>query len=175
VDLDIRSDFRFGGIAALIGHEIDLLITPDPVELPTLKYDSVFDYELVLAVPDNHPLAFGSSVSPSDLSSETLITYPVSAERLDVFTRFLVPAGCLPRHHRTVETTDVMLRMVAAGRGISAIPDWLMREQDVPSGLRALRFGQEGITKSINLGRRRADTEPAFLHGFAQVARSIIP
>lgn len=175
VDLDIRSDFRFGGIAALLGHEIDLLITPDPVELASLRYAPVFDYELVLAVPERHALAGRGGVMPSDLSGETLITYPVSPERLDVFTRFLVPAGCLPRRHRTVETTEVMLQMVAAGRGVSAIPDWLLREEGAAMGLRALRFGAEGIAKSIHVGCRRAEAEPEFLRGFIDLAQNAGP
>lgn len=175
VDLDIRSDFRFGGIAALLGHEVDLLITPDPVDLAALRYEPIFDYELVLAVPEGHALAESRAVAPTDLSGETLITYPVPAERLDVFTRFLVPAGRLPRRHRLVETTEVMLEMVAAGRGVSAVPDWLLREQGVPAGVRGVRFGQQGIAKSIHLGSRRADTEPEFLRGFVKLAQSIDP
>ncbi len=175
VDLDIRSDFRFGGIAALIGHEIDLLITPDPIDLDALRYESVFDYELVLAVPEGHALAGRGCVMPADLASETLITYPVSPERLDVFTRFLVPAGCLPRRHRAVETTEVMLEMVTAGRGVSAVPDWLLNERGAPAGLRALRFGENGIAKSIHLGFRRADSEPEFQRGFVDLAQAIDP
>ena len=183
VDLDIRSDFRFGGLAALLGHEIDLLITPDPVALAPVRYEPVFDYELVLAVPALHPLAETGAVSPPDLSSETLITYPVSTERLDVFTRFLVPAGCLPRRHRTVETTEVMLEMVAAGRGLSAIPDWLLDEPGAPLDLRGLRFGPDGIAKSIHLGFRAEEaksaasgaSQPDFLRAFIELARGTTP
>ncbi|CDX33307.1 hypothetical protein MPLSOD_150135 [Mesorhizobium sp. SOD10] len=31
VDFDVRTAFRFDGVEALLGYEIDLLITPDPV------------------------------------------------------------------------------------------------------------------------------------------------
>ncbi|MGB0678954.1 MAG: LysR family transcriptional regulator, partial [Polyangiales bacterium] len=30
VDLDLRQRFQFGGVGALFGHEIDILVTPDP-------------------------------------------------------------------------------------------------------------------------------------------------
>ena len=100
VDLDLRSGFRFGGIAALLGHEIDLLITPDPLDLPGITYRAVFDYELVLAVPQGH--AIGAVAAPADLTREVLITYPVEPARLDIFTRFLEPGNCLPLRHRTV-------------------------------------------------------------------------
>ncbi|MGX9393961.1 LysR family transcriptional regulator (plasmid) [Nitrobacteraceae bacterium UC4446_H13] len=172
VDLDVTTAFRFGGLAALLGHEIDLLITPDPIERPSLTYVPVFDYEIVLAVARNHPLAAKSIAVPSDLSAETLITYPVTPERLDIFTQFLVPAGCLPQRHRTVETSELMLQMVAAGRGVSAIPDWLLHELSTGEHLRALRIGEVGIAKSIHIGMRHGDIEVEYIQGFLDIARS---
>lgn len=171
VDLDVTTAFRFGGLAALLGHEIDLLITPDPIERPNLAYVSVFDYEIILAVAADHPLAAKSIVAPSDLSSETLITYPVASERLDIFTQFLVPAGCLPQRHRTVETSELMLQMVAASRGVSAIPDWLLHELPAGESLRALRLGDSGIAKSIHIGMRGGDISTDYIQGFLDIAR----
>lgn len=170
VDLDLRSAFRFGGIAALLGHEIDLLITPDPLNLPGISYAPVFDYELVLAVPQTHPLASRDHAEPEDLTAEVLITYPVEPARLDIFTRFLVPGNCLPRRHRTVETTEMMLQLVAAGRGVSAVPDWLLREEGSGLPIRGLRIG-EGLAKSIHLGTRRGEETTDYIAGFLELAR----
>jgi LysR family transcriptional regulator for metE and metH len=175
VDLDVTTAFRFGGIAALLGHEIDLLITPDPIERTNLTYVPVFDYEIVLAVAGEHPLAAKTVAVPSDLSAETLITYPVAPERLDIFTRFLVPAGCLPHRHRTVETSELMLQMVAAGRGVSAIPDWLIHELATAEPLHTLRLGEVGIAKSIHIGMRSDDHAIDYIQGFLEIARSMQP
>ncbi|HWX46936.1 MAG TPA: LysR family transcriptional regulator [Roseomonas sp.] len=172
VDLDVTTAFRFGGLAALLGHEIDLLITPDPVARPHVTYVPVFDYELLLAVSESHPLAGKTAAAPSDLTAETLITYPVPPERLDIFTKFLIPAGCLPRRHRTVETSELMLQMVAAGRGVSAIPDWLLHELPTGDSLRALRVGKAGIPKSIHLGMRSGDLAIDYIQGFLEIARN---
>jgi len=172
VDLDVSTAFQFGGLAALLGHEIDVLITPDPIERSGLSYVPVFGYELVVAVAETHPLAGRDVLSPADLATETLITYPVAPERLDIFTRFLVPAGCLPRRHRTVETTDMMLRLVAAGRGVSAIPDWLLAENGAPDGIVPLHIGEKGIFKSIHLGTRSNEPSPDYLAGFITTARA---
>lgn len=168
VELDVTTAFQFGGLSALLGHEIDILVTPDPVERPGLEYRAVFDYELVLAVADTHPLASQARIEPEDLASETLITYPVSRERLDIYTRFLVPAHAMPRRHRTVETTDLMLRMVASGRAVSATPDWLLRQA---RGVTGVPIG-EGIAKSIHLGQR-AGERPAYLDGFMELAAEV--
>ena len=168
VELDVTTAFQFGGLTALLGHEIDILVTPDPSARPELNFTPVFDYELVLAVADTHPLAQKHHVEPEDLATETLITYPVSRERLDIYTRFLVPGHAQPRRHRTVETTDLMLRLVASGRAVSATPDWLLRKV---KGVKGIRIG-EGILKSIHLGHRTGKA-PSYLDGFISLAASV--
>lgn len=171
VDLELTTSFAFGGMAALTGYEIDILITPDPIEALGIHYLPVFDYELVLAVPADHLLALKSHAEPADLLAETLFTYPVPPERLDVFTQFLVPANSRPLHHRNVETTEMMLQLVAAGRGVSAIPNWLVRREAATLGVRPVRIGQRGIQKSIHLGLRSGDETVDFIAGFLATSR----
>jgi LysR family transcriptional regulator for metE and metH len=170
VDLDLRTAFRFGGIGALLGHEIDLLITPDPLDLPGIHYRKIFDYQLVLAVPENHPI--GDVAAPIDLSNEVLITYPVSPERLDIFTRFLVPQNCLPKRHRTVETTDIMLQLVAAGRGVSSVPDWLLKEQGADMPIRPVRLG-DGLDMALYIGVRKGEEKISYIQGFLELAAEV--
>ncbi|WKL56550.1 LysR family transcriptional regulator [Asticcacaulis sp. ZE23SCel15] len=172
VDLDVTTAFKFGGIAALLGHEVDLIITPDPITHPSLTFVPVFDYEIILAVAKHHPLAGKTVASPSDLSSETLITYPVAVERLDIFTQFLVPAGCRPKRHRTVETSELMLQMVDAGRGVSAMPDWLLQEMPLGARAHAVRLGEKGIPKSIHVGLRKDDSDVPYIEGFIDIAKA---
>jgi LysR family transcriptional regulator for metE and metH len=171
VDFDVRTAFRFDGVAALLGHEIDLLVTPDPIELPELVFAPVFEYELVLVVPEGHPLAARAFAEPPDLSSEDLITVPVSVERLDVYTQFLVPGHCKPASHRTVEATELMLQLVAARRGVSVLPDWLVAEEGAGLPVRAVRLGKRGIHKSINLGLRRGEESVDYIAGFVDLAQ----
>lgn len=173
VDFDIRTDFRFDGVAALLGHEIDLLITPDPVDLPEVLFTPVIDYELVLVAHEEHPLARRGFAKPQDLLDEVLITVPVGAERLDVYTRFLVPGQCRPREHRTAETIDLMLQLVAARRGVAVLPDWLLREEGAHLPVRAVRLGEQGIQKSINLGVRRGEESVGYVAGFLALAQEI--
>ncbi|CAO3400007.1 LysR family transcriptional regulator [Azospirillum palustre] len=171
VDFDLRTDFRFDGVAALADNEIDLLITPDPVDRPDILFTPVFDYDLVLVVHEAHPLAARGIVQPQDLLDEELIAVPVSLDRLDIYTRFLVPAQCRPRSHRTAETTDLMLQLVAAGRGVSVLPDWLVREDGAGLPVRTLRLGDDGIGKSIHLGVRRGEETVDYIAGFLDLAR----
>ncbi|RZF29019.1 LysR family transcriptional regulator [Paraburkholderia sp. UYCP14C] len=171
VDVDVKQRFQFGGIGALIGYEIDVLVTPDPLKRPELRFQPVFDYEQVLVVADGHALAHEPFVMPEQLASEVLITYPVETDRLDIYTQFLTPANVVPRRHKVIETTDIMLQMVASGRGVAALPRWLAEEYADWMPLIPLQLGKKGIAKQIFLGTRKADDEIEYLAAFVKAAR----
>lgn len=172
VDLDVKQEFQFGGMGALFGHEIDLLVTPDPLYKTGLRFEPVFDYEQVLVVGPQHPLRGSVHVLPGQLAEEILITYPVSIDRLDIYTRFLTPSGIIPKRHKHIETTDIMLQMVASGRGVAALPRWLVEEQAKRFDVFPIRLGEHGITKQIFLGIREAERDIDYLRAFLELARA---
>lgn len=172
VDVDVKQAFQFGGIAALLDRQIDLLVTPDPVNVAGLRFEPVFDYEQVLVVGSDHPLASARSVRPEQLTGEVLITYPVTLDRLDIYTQFLNPAGIVPKRHKTIETTDIMLQMVASGRGVTALPRWLVDEYAKQLGLVTLRLGPRGVPKQIHLGARVDELDTDYLRAFIAQAHT---
>jgi len=172
VDLDVKQKFQFGGIGALFGHEIDMLVTPDPLRRKGLHFEPVFDYEQVLVVGKAHPLASRTHVVPADLEQETLITYPVPLERLDIYSQFLLPSGSVPKRHQVIETTDIMLQMVASGRGVAALPRWLVSEYQGKMSVVPVRLGRHGVAKQIFLGLRATDVEIGYIASFIELAKS---
>jgi LysR family transcriptional regulator for metE and metH len=172
VDVDVNQKFQFGGIGALLGYDIDVLVTPDPLYEPGLHFEPVFDYEQVLVVGPLHPLRGESYVKPEQLAKETLITYPVAIDRLDIYSQFLQPAGIRPRHHKPIETTDIMLQMVESGRGVAALPRWLVVEYASKLDVAAIRLGKRGINKQIFLGTRGADAHIDYLAAFVKLAQA---
>jgi LysR family transcriptional regulator for metE and metH len=170
VDVDVKQKFQFGGIGALFGYEIDLLVTPDPLHKPGLRFEPVFDYEQVLVVSGQHTLAKEAYIEPSQLKAEVLISYPVPIERLDIYNQFLLPAGISPKRHKPIETTDIMLQMVASGRGVAALPRWLVAEYANKLDIVPIQLGKHGIKKQIYLGIRDADIEIDYLRAFVELA-----
>lgn len=172
VEVDVKQKFQFGGIGALFGYEIDLLVTPDPLYKPGLRFEPVFDYEQVLVVARGHALAKAKYIKPEQLTREVLITYPVAADRLDIYNQFLLPAGVTPKRHKTIENTDIMMQMVASGRGVSALPRWLVQEYASKVDVAPVRLGRDGIAKQIFLGVRETDLKTDYLQAFIEQARA---
>ncbi|ANB03933.1 LysR family transcriptional regulator [Ectothiorhodospira sp. BSL-9] len=179
VELDLTLSHGFAPIQALREGEIDAVVSADPVEDPAIEYLALFEYENRLIVPCGHPLADAPFIKPEDLSGETLITYPVEPERLDICHRFLWPAGLdLPR--RTTELTAMLVQLVASRRGVASLPDWALREftghSQAPrlssgSGVIDRPLGPKGLWSVLRVGLRRADLELSYLRDFIGIAR----
>ncbi len=172
VDLDVIQRFQFAGIEALLAHEIDIIVTPDPVRKPELTFLPVFDYEQVLVISGDHPFQDRDYVNPEDLSEETLFTYPVCSDRLDIFTNFLTPEGMTVKHQKIIETTEIMIQMVACGRGVTALPRWLVNEYAERYGIVAVKLGKSGLFKQIYLGIRAEDENVDYIQAFLEGAQS---
>ena len=173
IDMDVKQAFQFGALGALLSYEIDVLITPDPLYKPTIEYIPVFDYEHRLVVCESHTLSTQAFVTPNQLAQEVLFSYPVEPERLDFFSQFLSPAKCTVKKHKYIETTEIMLQMVAAGRGVCALPGWLVDEYAKSMPIKSIRFGQNGIKKQIFVGIRKDEQQISYLQDFiAQASKT---
>ena len=172
VDIDVTERFQFSGLQALVHRQIDLLVTPDPSKHAELAFDRVLEYELLLLTSASHPLAGKSEIRPEDLAGETLLTYPVARDRLDVFTRFLSPERIEPGEHRHIETTEVMLQFVAASRGVTTLPDYIVEKYCADMPVRAMRLGEGGMHNALYLVYRTEDRDLDYLQGFASEVRT---
>ncbi|MFT2091595.1 LysR family transcriptional regulator [Paraglaciecola sp. 2405UD69-4] len=172
IDIDVKQEFQFGALGALLNYEIDVLITPDPLFKAKVEYIPVFDFEHRLVVSESHKLVNEDYVLPQQLSDEVLLSYPVEPLRLDIFSQFLNPAKCTVKKHKNIETTEIMLQMVAAGRGVCALPGWLVDEYSKSMPIKSIRFGEKGINKQIFVGIRKDEQNIDYLSDFINQAKN---
>ena len=66
-------------------------------------------------------------INADDFTDQTVITYPVPVERLDLFNKLLMPQGNKPKTIRQIELTSVILPLVGANKGVSVLPDWVLQ------------------------------------------------
>lgn len=172
VDLDIRQRLAFGALPALARQEVDLVISSDPEEMAGIAYQPLFDYSPTLVVPADHPLVAKGYADPADLAGETLITYPMDRARLDVFSQFLTPAGIEPAQQRTVELTAVSLMLVASGRGVAVMPDWVLRRESANAEIAMLPLTRAGIIRRLYAAVRQDDLNQPYMAHVLRLSRT---
>ncbi len=171
VDVDIRPGLAFDALPALQKEEVDLVVSSDPEDLPGVEFVELFDYNAVFVAAASHPLAEKSYIEAEDFRGQTLITYPVERTRLDVFSQLLIPARVEPATIRQVELTAVILLLVASNRGISVLPDWVVREVKYSSDYVTRPLTKEGITRRLYAAVRSEDLEKPFVQELVKLAR----
>lgn len=171
VDVDIRPGLAFDALPALQKEEVDLVVSSDPEDLPGVEFVELFDYNAVFVAASTHPLAEKEYIEAEDFRGQTLITYPVERTRLDVFSQLLIPARVEPATIRQVELTAVILLLVASNRGVSVLPDWVVREVKYNSDYVTRPLTNEGITRRLYAAIRSEDLEKPYVQELVKLAR----
>jgi len=172
VDLDIRSSLALKALPALQRGQVDMVISSDPEDIAGITFQPLFDYAPTMVVAAGHPLAAKGYAEPADLAGETLITYPMERPRLDVFSQFLDPAGVEPAHVRQVEQTAIALMLIASGRGVAVMPDWVLRAQARNPELALLPLGRHGMLRRLYAALRTEDLQQPYMAHILRLART---
>lgn len=172
IELDFSSGFTFEPLPALAQGEVDLVITSDPLPLKGVEYVPLFSYEMQIAIANQHPLHPKGFLQPEDLADQTIITYPVERNRLDIFKYFLDPAGIVPAGVRTSELTLMMVQLVVSGRGVCALPNWVLAEYVDQALISVRSAGEQGIWPTLYAALREEQLSAPFVQDFLKLAKA---
>lgn len=170
IELDIVSGFHPDSIGLLHEDRADLAIVavPDPDE--AVDYHPLFRFQIVGLLANDHPLLSRDWLRAEDFRDETLITYPVPDDMLDVVRQVLKPAGIEPAR-RTAELTVAILQLVASRRGVAALPLWAVAPYLDKGYVRALPIGQPPLAGELYAATLpRLSTKP-YIADFVAVMR----
>jgi LysR family transcriptional regulator for metE and metH len=140
--------------------------------MPGIAFNPLFDYHPTFVAASTNPLAAKNFITAEDFRDQTLITYPVGRDKLDVFTEILTPAKVEPRAQRTAELTAVILMLVGSGRGVAVLPDWVMRGVKANADYITRPLGPDPVTKRMYAATREEDALKPFMAHFLRLARA---
>ncbi|MGH1465101.1 MAG: LysR family transcriptional regulator [Cognatishimia sp.] len=170
VDVDIRPGLAFDALPALQKEEVDLVVSSDPEDLSGIEFSHLFDYKPVFVASSQNPLAQKQWIDAEDFRGQTLITYPVERSRLDIFSQLLSPAKVEPESVRQAELTAVILLLVASNRGVSVLPDWVVREVKYSSDYVTRPLTEKGLTRGLFAATRRDDLDKPYMQELIKLA-----
>ncbi|WP_275288162.1 LysR family transcriptional regulator [Halomonas elongata] len=113
---------------ALLARRVDMI---PMIEVPVqrgLDYRELFEEPLMAVLPPSHPYADRESVPPEVFDRDRHFTYSVAPEAGHEFEHFFQPAGIYPSHMVQVESVSLILDLVAAGKGVSILSRWAVRD-----------------------------------------------
>jgi LysR family transcriptional regulator for metE and metH len=172
VEMDLVSGFHADPVGLLGEGRADLVIVSQARARSGVVFHPLFRYEVFALVGKRHRFVGKGFLTARDFAQETLITYPIPDERLDVVREVLRPAGVEPPR-RTTELTVAILQLVASGRGIAALPGWTVQPYLDRDYVKALRITRGGLQSALWAAvEQKADALP-YMREFIEGTRRI--
>jgi LysR family transcriptional regulator for metE and metH len=172
VELDLVSGFHADPLALLHEDRADLVIVSEHKKVDGMTYHPLFGFEIVGLVSCLHPLAAKDYLTPRDFANETLLTYPVPDDMLDVIRNFLRPRGIEPKR-RTAELTVAILQLVASRRGIAALPGWAVQSYLEAGYVLGKRIGKNGLRAELYAVTSQQFGELSYIKDFVETVRAV--
>ncbi|MBI3145413.1 MAG: LysR family transcriptional regulator [Pseudogulbenkiania sp.] len=170
VELDIVSGFHADPVGLLLTRRADLAIVSEAEAQPGIVHQPLFAYEMVVIMAREHPLADKREWSADDFAAETLISYPVPDDMLDLIRKVLRPAGVNPAR-RTSELTVAIIQLVASRRGVAALPFWAVKPYLERGYVVARPIGRHGLQSELYAALREDDAQLAYMQDFFTTVR----
>ena len=171
IELDIVSGFHPDPIALLLQDRAEVAIVSEPDPDEAVDFHPLFSFEILALLANQHPLADKARLAAEDFADQTLITYPVPDDMLDILRQVLTPAGIAPAHRRTTELTVAMLQLVASGRGIATLPRWAVQGYLDRHYVAARPVGPQGLTGRLYMASTATTSARPWLADFVQTTR----
>ncbi len=172
VELDLVSGFH-ADPAGLLGEDrADLVIVSNAARRAGVRVHPLFAYEVLGLVARHHPLARKPYLTPGDFRHETLVTYPIPDERLDLVRDVLRPARVDPERRKT-ELTVAILQLVASGRGVAALPGWAVQPFLDRKYVVGKRIGRSGLQSRLYAATTSDAAKMAYMQEFIRIMREV--
>lgn len=172
VEMDLVSGFQPDPVGLLASDEADLVIVSKAAPRKEIVIEPLFRYEVLALVARQHPLARKDYLTASDFAKETLITYPIPDDRIDIVREVLGPAGIDPVR-RTAMLTVAILQLVASRRGISAMPAWAVQPYLDKGYVDPRRVRKQGVTACLYAATTRVLAQTAYMKEFITTMRKV--
>jgi DNA-binding transcriptional LysR family regulator len=110
--------------------DIALVCDPAPADDPDLQRMQVLSDPMILAVPENHPLATLAEVTPADLAGQEWIAvrHHETGQHHHNFVATCVRAGFTPQIKMEASEPTTALGLVAAGLGVALVQQGLRHQ-----------------------------------------------
>ena len=173
VEMDLVSGFH-ADPAGLLGEDrADLVIVSHAIKRPDIVFHPLFRYEVSALLAKEHPLSAKPFLSARDFAKETLVTYPIPDDRIDVLREVLIPARVEPAKRRTTELTVAILQLVASRRGIAAMPRWAVQPFLDREYVVARPIGKKGLQSALHAATTEATSTAAYMRDFLDIMRRV--
>lgn len=172
VQLQLKEDLTERLLADLLSGELDVAVMALPIRDDRLHVEKLFTESLVMALPPKHRLVTKSEVKLGDVMDEPFILLADVHCLGDQVLSFCHRGGLEPRVVCRGEQIVTLLAMVAAGQGISVVPE-MAATADIARACTYRPLGKPAPTRTLCAVWHKQRYRPASLRAFVDVIQVV--
>ena len=172
VEMDLVSGFQPDPVGLLNENLADLVIVSHAKPRAGVVHHPLFRYEVLALMARQHPYASKAYLTAKDFATETLVTYPIPDDRIDVIREVLKPANIDPPPRKT-ELTVAILQLVASHRAIAAMPGWAVQPFLDRNYVVSRPIRKNGLFANLYAATTEAVSKSAYMIEFLDTMRRI--
>lgn len=158
---------------ALVERSIDVAFARPKIDDPEVVNERVLDEPLIIALPQDHPLAGQETIALAELAGSPFVLYPRQPRPsfADTILRLCLEAGFSPQVAQETMELQTALGLIAVGAGVSLVPASV--EESQRHGIAYRRIAGDGPRTSLSLAYRR-DNKAATLNLFCSAVLNAV-
>ena len=162
VKLRVAVEHTSSPISALREGSLDLALIYTKGNDRRIRYERLFDDEMVLITSPDHRLAKLGHIPVDALADEHLYVYTTLARHSVVMHDILEAAGVEPRQITRLQLTEAIIELVAAGMGVAILAKWAVAPAVQSGAVRMVRLGKEGHSRTWYAAMRSSEVIAAY-------------
>lgn len=155
-------------IRDLLKRDIDLaFISPFPKDHEEVDGELLLTEELHAILPVQHPLAARTSIALAELSEDSFVMFSDAYSLRGIVLAACTEAGFTPNIEFEGEETDTIRGLVAAGLGVSLLPEMALTES-LPLQPVTVKLSHPTVTRTVGIIYRTGEALPPVAAGFLE-------
>ena len=166
VELKIVAEATHIPLQKLLENTIDIAIVSDQIKDSNIKYQELFQDEVVMVVSENHAWADKKYVVAEDFINEHFIIHSLPLETVTIHQFLLAPAKVSPKKITPMPLTEASLEMVKADMGVMSMAKWAFTPYLKTTSLKAVKVGKNGLKRKHFIATRANESYPDYFYHF---------
>ncbi len=137
-------------IEALLTREVDFGIVSLPVTDQRFVVETIHEDELVLAIPQGHPLSGVRNAGPKDIVKHPFLL-PKQGRQRDLLLNIFRMHDVYPKAVMEVESSELMKRFIGAGLGIGFLPSINIEVEKKSGSIEVLKIDELRLARDLGL------------------------
>jgi LysR family transcriptional regulator for metE and metH len=162
VELRLAPEHTEAPVAALRHGTLDIAIVYHRTTDRGVRFEPLFEDEMVLIVAPGHRLADRDAVSVDVLADEHLFHHRALSSGASVVRDILDSADVRPAKATQLQLTEAIIELVAANFGVALLARWAAAPAVRAGTVRAIRLGKNGYRRTWYVAARSGDVTPAY-------------